>query len=156
MIYDSLGNFSDYLRLHPHFKSVDAFMKENNPASMAEGKYEVNDQGAFAMINEYNTKELSECFIECHRKYIDIQILFEGRERIGICDIRECEEYPYDPDKDFQKLAGEVNFIEITPKHFVIFFPRDGHMTQIKCGDFPEKVRKIVFKIPVGTDKGMR
>ncbi|MBU2621706.1 MAG: YhcH/YjgK/YiaL family protein [Proteobacteria bacterium] len=149
MIYDSLVNFGDYLCLHPHFKSVYTFIKENNTAAMAEGKYEVNNQGAFVLISEYNTKEISEGFIECHRKYIDIQILLEGRERIGICNILECKEYPYDPDKDLQKLAGEVSFIKMVPKHFVIFFPRDGHMTQIKCGDFPQKVRKVVFKVPI-------
>ena len=50
MIYDSLGNFGDYLCLHLHFKSVHAFIKENNPAAMAERKYEVNHKGAFAGI----------------------------------------------------------------------------------------------------------
>jgi YhcH/YjgK/YiaL family protein len=149
MIYDSIVNFGDYLSLHPHFKSVHAFMKENNPASMAQGKYEVNNQGVFVLISEYNTKEISEGFIECHRKYIDIQILLEGRERIGICNILECKEYPYDPDKDLQKLAGEVSFIKMAPKHFAIFFPRDGHMPQIKYGDLTEKVKKVVFKVPI-------
>jgi len=149
MIYDSLGNFSNYLCLHPHFKSVHAFMKENNPASMAQGKYEVNDQGAFVLISEYNTKEISEGFIECHRKYIDIQILLEGRERIGICNILECKEDPYDPEKDLQKLAGEVSFIEMAPNRFAIFFPCDGHMPQIKYGDLTEKVKKLVFKVPI-------
>ena len=149
MIYDSLDNFGDYLCLHPHFKSVHAFIKKNNPAAMAEGKYEVNNQGAFALLSEYITKEISECFIERHRKYIDIQILLEGRERIGICNILECKEYPYDPDKDFQKLAGEVSFIKMAPNRFAIFFPRDGHMPQIKCGDLTERVKKVVFKVPI-------
>jgi len=149
MVYDSLGNFGDSLCLHPHFKSIHTFIKEKNPAKMAEGKYEVNNHGVFALISEYNTKELSECFIECHRKYIDIQILLEGRERIGICNILECKEYPYDPDKDLQKLAGEVSFIKMAPNRFAIFFPSDGHMPQIKYGDLPERVKKVVFKVPI-------
>lgn len=149
MVYDSLDNFSFYLSLHPHFKSIYAFIKEKNPAAAAEGKYEVNNPGAFALISEYITKEISECFIECHRKYIDIQIILEGRERIGICNISECKEYPYDPDKDFQKLAGEVSFIKMDPGCFAIFFPRDGHMPQLKYGDLPEKVKKVVFKVPI-------
>jgi len=122
-------------------------MKNNNPATMAVGKYEVNNQGTFALVMEYITKEISECFIECHRKYIDIQLLSEGREKIGICNIMECKEDPYDPDKDLQKLVGEVSFINMIPDRFAIFFPRDGHMPQIKYGDFPEKVKKVVFKV---------
>lgn len=149
MIYDSLGNLSDYLCLHPYFKNVYEFIKDNNLSAMAEGKYEVDKEGVFALISEYNTKEISEGFIECHRKYIDIQILLEGRERIGICNILECKEYPYDPDKDLQKLAGEVSFMKMSPDRFAVFFPRDGHMPQINYGDLRERVKKAVFKVPI-------
>ncbi|RPJ16919.1 MAG: DUF386 domain-containing protein [Desulfobacteraceae bacterium] len=149
MIYDSINNFTDYFSLHPHFRTAYDFMKKNDPSSMAEGKCEVNNNGIFALISEYNTKVISEAFIECHRKYIDIQILLEGREKIGVCNIQDCREYPYDSEKDLQKLAGEVSLINMIPGRFVIFFPRDGHMPQIQYGDFPEKVKKVVFKVPV-------
>jgi len=148
MVFDSVENFSSYMCLHPYFNNVNDFIKKNM-TDMAEGRYDINDQGAFAMVNEYVTKDISETFIECHRKFIDVQILLKGKERIGICNKAECKEYAYDTDTDLQKLSGEVSFIEMTPKRFVIFFPRDGHMTQIKYGDFKERVKKVVFKIPV-------
>jgi biofilm protein TabA len=149
MIYDSLNNFSGHFCLHPYFRTVHEFMKNNDPASTAEGKYEVNNDGVFALISEYNTKGISEGFIECHRRYIDIQIILQGREKIGVCNIMDCKEYPYDPEKDLQKLAGEVSLINMIPGRFVIFFPQDGHMPQIQYSDFPEKVKKVVFKVPV-------
>ena len=149
MVFDSVENISNYLCLHPHFNNVCDFIKENNIPDMDEGRYEVNGQGSFAMVNEYVTKNISESFIECHLKFIDIQILLKGKEKIGVCNKAECKEYDYDPDQDLQKLAGEVSFMEMTPKRFTIFFPPDGHMTQIKYGDFPERVKKVVFKVPV-------
>ena len=148
MVFDSMENFNNYLCLHPHFNNVYDFIKRNNMPDMAEGRYEVNGHGAYALVKEYVTKDISETFIECHRKYIDIQILLIGMERIGICNKAECKEYAYDPDKDLEKLEGELNFIKMDRKSFAIFFPCDGHMPELKYGDLQEKVKKIVFKIP--------
>ena len=149
MIYDSLGNFSEYSCLHKNFKNVREFIRDNSLQDMTAGKHEVNIHGAFLLIEDYQTKEISEGYIECHRKYIDIQIILEGREIIGACHIEDCKAFPYDPVKDFQKLEGEVSLIKMTPDRFTIFFPRDWHMTRIKYGDIPVRVKKAVFKIPV-------
>lgn len=148
MVFDSIENFSNYLCLHPHFNNVYDFIKGNNMSDMAEGRYEVDSHGAFALVKEYVTKDLSETFVECHRKFIDIQILLKGIERIGICNKAECKEYAYDPDKDLQKLDGELSFIKMDRNYFAIFFPHDGHMPELKYGDLQEKVKKIVFKVP--------
>jgi YhcH/YjgK/YiaL family protein len=149
MVFDSMENFSNYLCLHPHFNNVYDFIKGNNMPDMAEGRHKVNSHGAFALVKEYVTKDISETFVECHRKFIDIQILLKGIERIGICSKAECKEYAYDPDKDLQKLEGELNFIKMDLKSFAIFFPSDGHMPELKYGDLKEKVKKIVFKVPI-------
>jgi biofilm protein TabA len=118
-------------------------------ATMAEGRHEVNGHGAFVLIKEYLTKDISETFLECHRKFIDIQILSKGLEKIGVCNKDGCKELSYDADKDLQKLEGELDFIKIDRNSFVIFFPDDGHMPELKYGNAPEKVKKIVFKVPV-------
>ena len=149
MIFDSMENFSNYLCLHPHFNNVYDFIKGHNMPDIAEGRHEVNGHGAFALVKEYVTKDISETFVECHRKFIDIQILLKGTERIGICSKAECKEYAYDPDKDLQKLEGELNFIKMDLNSFAIFFPSDGHMPELKYGDLKEKVKKIVFKVPI-------
>ena len=148
MIYDSLGNFGNYLCLHPHFNDVYDFIKGKNMPDMAEGRYEVNGHGAFVLIKEYVTKDISETFVECHRKFIDIQILLRGMERIGICNKAVCKEYAYDADKDLQKLEGELSFIKMDRNSVAIFFPDDGHMPELTYGDLKEKVKKIVFKVP--------
>jgi YhcH/YjgK/YiaL family protein len=114
------------------------------------GKYKIGRKGTFALVQEYSTKDESEGFIECHRKFIDIQYLAKGSERVGVRAKSACAPLiPYDPEKDFQKLKGKVDFITLDPDVFAVFFPDDGHMPAIKYGKKNEKVRKIVVKVPV-------
>jgi beta-galactosidase beta subunit len=38
----------------------------------------------FAIIQEYNTKEIKDCVLEGHVKYIDIQYIIQGVELMGV------------------------------------------------------------------------
>lgn len=151
MIYDSLNNFDSYLCLHPHFSDALAFLKdhEGRLPDLMPGSYDINSSGAFASISEYASKPLSEGFLEYHRKYIDIQIIIEGREKIGIAQKVNCMDQGYLEEKDLGKLEGTADFIVMDRTNFAIFFPQDAHMPQIICSDRREKVKKAVFKIPV-------
>jgi YhcH/YjgK/YiaL family protein len=100
-------------------------------------------------VSEYTTKSKSESMIESHQKYIDIQIIVQGIETIGICPKSACTAAPYDPEKDFQKLEGEVGFITMQPDSFAVFFPQDGHMPGVQYNNKAAKVKKVVVKVPV-------
>lgn len=135
--------------MHKHFIDVLRFLESGPIARLSDGKYEINDQGAFAIIETYETKEASDCFIECHRKYIDIQLVIEGSERIGVCHKSACDEFTYDEEKDFQKLKGETALLTLEKGSFMIFYPDDAHMPKVRYGESSGIVKKIVFKIPV-------
>ncbi len=152
MVLDALSNFPLYLPLHPQFAAALAFLQAHDPDALPPGRYEIDDAGAFAMVSEYDSRPLSECFIECHRKYIDIQLLTRGREGVGYCRRDAGRELPYDAEKDFLKLEGEVARFTLEPGAFAIFFPDDGHMPMIRLGEIPAAVKKVVFKIPVVTE----
>ncbi len=150
MIYDSLEQFNEYLSLHTQFQDVQAFLTEEPLASRADGLYEINDCGAFCVVEDYDTQTFDDCFIECHRKYIDVQVVISGMERMGICHKVNCaSDVSYDEEKDFEKLKGALSFIDFTVGSFFVFFPEDAHMPKVKCGDKIDTVRKVVFKIPV-------
>lgn len=155
MIYDSMSNFSMYICLHPQFADALAFLKthEDTLTALAPGLYNINSSGAYASVSEYETKPVSEGLIEYHRKYIDIQILIAGEEKIGIAHKDNCRETEYLEEKDLGKLDGIADFITIDTHNFAIFFPQDGHMPQISCSKKREKVKKVVFKIPVMATK---
>jgi len=149
MIFDHLDNFPLYLPLHPHFADVWAFLKGNDPNSLVSGRHEVNALGAFALVSEYSTRPVAESFIECHRKYIDIQLLTRGAEAVGICCRSACRELPYDAEKDFLMLEGQTDRLTLNPGSFAVFFPDDGHMPMLQLEESPIQVKKVVFKIPV-------
>ncbi|MBF0223997.1 MAG: YhcH/YjgK/YiaL family protein [Desulfobacterales bacterium] len=149
MIFDKLNNFETYICIHPYFEDVFYFIKNNDLTQMTIGMHVINGQGIYASVSEYKTKKKSEAFIECHKKYIDLQIILKGNEKIGICNKADCIEYEYNEETDLQKLEGEVDFVSLKSSFFVIFFPHDGHMPQVGYNNIEEVVKKIVFKIPV-------
>lgn len=156
MIYDSLNNFGLYLCMHPQFTDVLSFLQNHEPplSALPPATYTINSSGAFALVSDYMSKPESEGFLEYHRKFIDIQILIEGRERIGVAHRDNCVEQSYLEEKDFGKLDGTVDYIMMNTHNFAIFFPQDAHMPQISCEDRSERVKKVVFKIPVQPPSG--
>lgn len=148
MVYDTLDNFFRYASLHPFFYKVDKFLNITNLFDLEPGKHEIYED-CYAGVSEYMSKSIDECFIECHRKYIDIQIVLKGREMIGVCSKNFCHELEYDAERDFQVLRGDVDLIKMDIGRFAIFFPNDGHMPQIKMGGDAEEIKKLVIKVPV-------
>jgi len=119
----------------------------------AEGKIVINKDKVFANISKYDTKPESECKIEAHQRYIDIQILFSGKEIIGwnpVTDLEATMPYNNECDAGFytppQHMAGKVL---LTPGIFMLLYPEDAHMPQIAVDGIPESVEKIVMKIAV-------
>ena len=135
--------------MHKQFPDVLRFVESELLSELSDGKYELNGEGAFAIIETYRTKEVSDCFIECHKKYIDVQLVIQGIERIGVCGRAECDEHAYDEEKDFQKLEGNPDMLTFREGSFMVFYPDDAHMPKVKYGDSLETVKKVVIKIPV-------
>lgn len=149
MISDKLTQLSLYSSVHPHIIDVQNFINNTNLTLLENGKHPINKNGAFASVNEYEPKLMKDTFVECHKKYIDVQILVHGGELIGFGHVDNCTAEPYDEDKDLQKLSGAMNLMSLEPGYFVVFFPHDAHQPGIKSNVPLKKVKKIVFKLPV-------
>ena len=115
------------------------------------GKYDISGDDMFALVQAYDTKDIADCKIETHRKYIDIQTLLVGSERMfyGASSMLEvCDKYNPDNDAAFYKYDPEktIEYV-LTPGVFTIFFPNEGHMpgVALKSGSAP--VKKVVIKI---------
>jgi YhcH/YjgK/YiaL family protein len=150
MIYDKLSRFALYCAIHPLFPNVSNILTHTDLNSLEEGKLILSD-GIFVIKSTYETRPIEERFIECHQRFIDVQILLKGQERVGICHREECVAAPYCPETDLQCLQGNPDFIRLSPGNFALFFPNDGHMPQV-CVGSPEQVTKVVIKIPVLSD----
>ena len=149
MIFDSLDNFSLYAGVYAGFADLSTFLSKTDLSTLAVGKHPINNLGAYVSVNKYDTKSIEDCFIECHRKFIDVQIIAWGEEKIGVAHKQFCEEQPYDDEKDLQKLCGKVDFITLVPGLFAVFSPHDAHEPGVRSGTEAVAIKKIVFKIPV-------
>tara|TARA_Y100000310_G_C20607344_1_gene776212 strand:+ start:953 stop:1417 length:465 start_codon:yes stop_codon:yes gene_type:complete len=139
------GEFSSSIK-----KALD-YIKNTNFSSM-KGKYDVEGDKLFAIIDEYETIKKEDKQTEAHRKYIDLQFIYSGSEMMG-CAFENSENEvlkEYDEEKDvvhFSKVKEEVN-LPAYPGMFFIFFPEEIH----RPGCILEKkefVKKVIVKIPI-------
>lgn len=122
-----------------------------NKADTAEvGKYEL-ENGAYLMVQEYETKSRLEAKYEAHKKFIDIQMVLKGEELIVVTPIEKmepCDEYNEVKDVIHYKHNDECTDYYIGSGDFLILFPEDIHMPGV-CINGKSNVRKIVVKVPV-------
>jgi biofilm protein TabA len=149
MIFDSLKYFNIYLAVNPLFTIVYEFITSHDLSKLPLGRCNVS-RGVYLNKNEYFTKDIQSKFIECHRQYIDIQIIDEGKENIGFCNKNDCTILEkYNEEKDLEKLNGTCSFFVLNKGYFGIFFPQDAHMPGVNVDDQKQTVKKVVFKIPI-------
>ncbi len=108
--------------------------------------------GSFVIEQVYQAKLRPEVFFESHRKYIDVQVIVEGAERMEVEDIgRLTVSQPYLEERDLIKYAdtGAASLLTMPAGNVAIFFPVDGHMSTLQPAVGPVLVRKAVVKVPV-------
>lgn len=148
MIFDTLKNADLYSAVHPAFKPCFDYLSSDTLLTLTPGQYDIGTTGAHSLINRYPTKPVAEGTIERHRRFIDIQILLSGEEKIGVVPAGLCNAREYIAGRDFQQLLGPLDFITLKPGLFAIFFPEDGHMPGISPDGKCSPVVKIVIKVP--------
>jgi biofilm protein TabA len=111
------------------------------------------DENCFVLEQAYISKNKEDCFFESHKKYIDIQYIFEGEEIMEVENISNLEvTTPYKEDLDYAKYSQSKysSVLKIRQNELAIFFPQDAHMPCIKI-DENRKIIKAVFKISVNS-----
>lgn len=149
MIFDSLEHARLYEPLHPAFGQAFDFLRKSMEQTPAPGRYEIDGDRIYAMVQTYASRPAEEVPWEAHRKYIDIQFMLSGRERIGCADVKAMTDPDaYSPDKDAQ-LAGGASapaYLPMTRGSFVILYPQDAHQPACRDGEASDVV-KIVVKV---------
>lgn len=148
MVLDRIENASLYQALHPCFKQAFDYIAQIDIHTIPVGRYEVDGDSIYALVQEYLTKPQGEGKWEAHRRYIDLQYVTQGAEGIGFANIHHLQQGQYVPEKDFLPLTGDAEQIILRSGYFVLLFPEDAHMPGMAIGK-PEHVRKIVLKIAV-------
>ena len=97
-------------------------------------------------MQDYTSKPEREGRWERHERYIDLQYVVSGVERIGYAPVRSLDSGPYDADRDIAFLAGTGSFVTMPAGHLMLLWPGDAHMPGIAEGE-ATLVRKVVIKI---------
>ncbi len=147
MIFDKIKNISQYSNLNKNLKKGFEFILNNNLKNFENGKYEIDGEKIYANIQEYETKE--DGLFEAHRKYIDIQYVISGFEKIEVCEISELKEnIPYDKEKDLIFFEGKGSFVSLKEGYFAVFYPQDGHKPCL-TDESISNVKKVVVKVAI-------
>ena len=147
MIHSTLDESACYESLHPHFKEVFDYIKSHDLRAMEPQRLELRGEELFINRIDAPSNPQDEQPIEAHESYIDIQILLEGRERIGWLPRAKClsPRATYDESKDIIFYHDQpTSYVDLLPGDFVILFPQDGHAPFIGDGS---PISKLIVKV---------
>lgn len=151
MIVDSFNNWNLYFAGEP-WKIIAEFLTTLS-AETPEGEYLLVGNEIYARVISYETKDWHNGVFEAHRNYIDIQTVLSCAEGIAWSPQQKLAiNVPYDIDNDVEFYETPHichSKIEVFPGTFVVLFPHDAHMPQLKVIGMPTKVKKVVVKLPL-------
>ena len=151
MITDHIQNAALYENAYPGFAEAFAFLRQCLDHVPENGRYPLDGDRVFANVMNACTSPAAERGWEAHRKYIDIQFVVDGREKIGHADVSALlDAGEYDAGKDILLApdASDAGYALLTPGRFAVLFPHEAHQPGCEA-DEPCTYRKIVVKVRV-------
>lgn len=149
MIYDKINNLGFYIPFDKRFALISDFLKNTDVNTLDEGSYEIGE-GILANVSVYEPMAENNCW-EIHKKYADLQYLHSGDEVIEWAPLEEViDPSDYNEEYDYygSTKTGKTKItLTVDEGSFAYFAPCDMHRPGIKRN--ADKVKKIVFKIPV-------
>lgn len=136
-----------------HFDKIIKLIESTDFAKKDDGVYRDDSDDFYYIVSTYNTcADIKEKPAEAHRKYIDLQYIIYGEEKIGYADLRNpkisLKEYNGENDIElFSKIENESYFI-LKNDMYAVFYPGDVHRPGLINKEM-RGLRKAIFKIPV-------
>jgi YhcH/YjgK/YiaL family protein len=148
MIFDNAHNSGLYAGLNERFTRAFEHLRATDFVGVPVGKYEIDGDRIFYSVQEYTTRLETDGKWEAHRRYIDIQYMVSGVERICYAPLQRTEPGEYNEAKDFLALAAQGDYLTLPSGYFMVFFPEDAHRPNMAVAE-PMQVKKVVYKIAV-------
>jgi len=148
MILDKIENSKLYTALGRRIAKAFEYIHATDLLQTAVGKYEIDGDDVFAIVQEYDTKDIKDCKIEAHRKYIDVQYIIYGVEQMGVTTLHDQQPVLVNQENDYSIYEGDTSLIKVDAGMFTIFFPDDLHMPGVKFHEI-SSVKKVVVKVRV-------
>ncbi|MDP3123597.1 MAG: YhcH/YjgK/YiaL family protein [Thiobacillus sp.] len=148
MILDTLDQADRYSSLHPLFVQAFDYLRKTDLDALAPGRHAIDGERLFAIVETCAGRTRAEAQLECHRRYIDIQLVLAGVDEMGWKPLADCmtPATEYDAARDIRFFDDAPASWVATPSGaFCMFFPDDAHAPLISAG----RIRKVVLKIAV-------
>lgn len=148
MILSTLIHSDRYANLHPLFTRAFEYARNSDLLSLAPGRYHIFGEELFVIIENAAGRTRAEAKLECHRKYIDIQLVLEGIDEMGWKALADCKQpvNDYSEEKDIRFFHDAPDSWIASPAGaFCIFFPEDAHAPLVSTNN----IRKAIFKIAI-------
>lgn len=158
MILDALANWQLYSTT-PAWKQAFAWLQALTPGT-ALGEHAIagegfGDRDIYAIVFDFETKNLLDTTLEAHRVYADIHVPLPaptgGPEVQARFSLEELDEKtPYDAATDAAFFLHPERFnalFTLHPGQFALYLPQDAHLSQCKTTPAPQSLRKVVVKI---------
>ena len=124
-----------------------AFLQSHDLKTLAKGRYPIDSNFVYATVTEDPSKDFDKTSWESHRRYVDLQYVIDGEEKIGVFPVVKAQLIkPYDEGRDVANYAADGPLQSATPVVFFLFFPTDAHRPNITPGG-NKVVKKIVVKV---------
>lgn len=148
MIFSTLSQSDRYAALHPLFPRAFEYIRNTDLHALMPGVYHIVGDDLFAIVEHVPGRTRDDAKLECHRRYIDIQLVLDGTDEMGWKTLADCndplDEYSAERDIRFFNDAPST-WVATPPDHFCIFFPEDAHAPLVS----DSFIRKVIFKIAV-------
>jgi len=125
-------------------------LRENNYLLSEPGKYPIDGERMFALVQDPMTQAWETGFPEFHERHIDVQCLLSGEEALGYLPANP-DLVPHDnrlTERDIAFVAPQTHEtrIVLTPGMYAIFFPGELHRP-CRAVTQAMQIKKVVIKI---------
>lgn len=157
MILSHIDQISRYENFHPGFQFAFDFLKnlKANEVQVIQGK---PLQGNKIFLNQNIVQAQPKAdhevaILESHQKYIDVQYVLQGQNRMGWSPVEELKGTGKGYQELNEDLSGDYELYDAVPKTWfntppgtiAIFFPEDGHAPL----NGNEEITKVVVKVAI-------
>ena len=149
MIFDKIQNAAKYECFGGRLAKGLEYIRKTDFSNMPAGKYDIDGENLFAIVSEYETKDVKDCSLEAHRKYLDIQYMLSGEELVGLSFLdKQVASKPYNDKDDYALYSESCSMMKLDAGRFAVFYPEDLHMPGVQI-EKPGKIRKIIIKVRI-------
>jgi biofilm protein TabA len=125
-------------------------LRETNYIQFEPGKYPIDGERMFAIVQDPITQSWEHGFPEFHERHIDVQCLLSGQEALGFlpANINLVPKDNFLAERDIAFVSPQENEtrIVLTPGMYAVFFPGELHRP-CRAVDQAMQIKKVVIKI---------